>query len=164
MDAVRGLLREYVAVMGLDLTFQGFVAELADLPGRYASPAGALFVAEIGGEAVGCVAVRPLGAPGLCEMKRLFVRPECTGRGLGRRLAERAVAAARERGYAAMRLDTLASMEAANALYRHLGFRPIAPYCRNPLPGALYYELDLSRLSGIDTEHPQGYLVRPSGN
>ena len=89
------------------------------------------------------MAVRALAAPGVCEMKRLFVRPAWTGQGLGRRLAEAAIAAARERGYAAIRLDTLTSMAPANALYRRLGFRAIAPYCVNPLPGALFYELSL---------------------
>jgi ribosomal protein S18 acetylase RimI-like enzyme len=148
MDAVRGLFQEYVDGLGLDLSFQGFAAELAGLPGRYAPPAGCILLAEAAGEAVGCVAVRPLAEPGLCEMKRLFVRPAHAGRGLGRRLAEAAITAARQRGYAAIRLDTLTSMEAANALYRRLGFHRIAPYCRNPLPGALFYELDLRASPG----------------
>lgn len=148
MAVVRALFTEYVDSLGLDLSFQGFAAELAGLPGRYASPGGAIFLAEAVGEAapeaVGCVALRPLVGPGLCEMKRLYVRPAHTGLGLGRRLAEAAIDAARERGYAAMRLDTLTSMTAANILYKRLGFHPIAPYCRNPLPGALFYELPLA--------------------
>ena len=148
MDTVRGLFREYVASMGLDLSFQGFSRELDGLPGRYAPPGGTLLLAEAAGAAVGCVAVRPLGDPGLCEMKRLFVRPPLAGRGLGERLARAAIAAARQCDYAAMRLDTLATMAAANGLYRRLGFRPIAPYCLNTLPGALFYELALTGVNG----------------
>lgn len=151
MDVVRALFREYVGNLGLDLSFQGFGAELAGLPGRYAAPGGCLFVAEAAGLAVGCVALRALAGPGLCEMKRLYVRRDHTGHGLGRRLAETVIAAARRLGYAAMRLDTLASMAPANALYRRLGFRPIAPYCPNPLAGALFYELDLGRVGLLDT-------------
>lgn len=148
MDVIRTLFTEYVDSLGLDLSFQGFDEELAGLPGRYASPAGTIFLAEAAGEALGCVALRPLAEPGLCEMKRLYVRPARTGLGLGRRLAEAAIAAARERGYAAIRLDTLTSMVAANALYNRLGFHRIAPYCRNPLPGALFYELSLAAPAG----------------
>jgi len=153
MVPVRRLFREYAAEAGLDLSFQGFAEELAGLPGRYASPGGSILLAEVDGEAVGCVALRPLGGLGLCEKNRLFVRPGFTGHGLGRRLAQAAVATARERGYTAMRLDTLSSMRAANVLYRRLGFRPIAPYCFNPLPGALFYELDLTATMGLDTRH-----------
>jgi putative acetyltransferase len=143
MDTVRGLFREYVARRELDLTHQGFEAELAGLPGRYAEPGGTILLAACGDEPVGCVALRPLAEAGFCEMKRLFVRPAWTGRGLGRRLAATAITGARERGYTAIRLDTLTSMTAANALYHRLGFHHIKAYCFNPLPGALYYELRL---------------------
>ena len=148
MAVVRALFTEYADSLGLDLSFQGFEEELAGLPGRYAAPDGAIFLSEVDGEAVGCVAVRPLAGPGGCEMKRLYVRAGWTGHGLGRRLAEAAIAAARERRYTVMRLDTLTSMTEANILYNHLGFRRIEPYYRNPLPGALFYELSL--LSLID--------------
>lgn len=148
MAVVRTLFAEYVDSLGLDLSFQGFDEELAGLPGRYAAPGGTIVLAEAAGEAVGCVALRPLAGPGLCEMKRLYVRAARTGQGLGRRLAEAAIAVARERRYAAIRLDTLTSMTAANALYNRLGFHRIAPYCRNPLPGALFYELSLTTPAG----------------
>lgn len=140
MAVARLLFREYADGLGFDLCFQHFDEELANLPGCYAAPAGEIWLAWMDGMPAGCVALRPLGE-GLCEMKRLYVRPAYAGQGLGRGLAEAAVAGARERGYAGIRLDTLESMTAANALYKKLGFVPIAPYCDNPLPGALYYEL-----------------------
>jgi GNAT superfamily N-acetyltransferase len=143
MDAARHLFREYVTHLGLDLAYQGFDAELAGLPGCYAEPAGTILLATSGATAVGCIALRPQQEAGYCEMKRLFVRPTWTGHGLGRRLIEAALAAARERGYRRVRLDTLTSMEAANALYHRLGFHQIEAYCFNPLPGALFYEFCL---------------------
>lgn len=143
MDAARRLFREYVTHLGLDLGYQGFEAELAGLPGCYAEPTGTILLAAIRDEPVGCIALRPQKDAGCCEMKRLFVRPSWTGHGLGRRLIEAAIAAARERGYGRVRLDTLTSMEAANALYHRLGFHLIEAYCFNPLPGALFYELRL---------------------
>lgn len=139
---VRLLLEEYAASLGVDLEFQGFQAELAALPGAYAPPGGRLLLARVGGQAAGCVAVRPLGL-GICEMKRLYVRPDHHGTGLGRRLAEAAVREAIRTGYRVMRLDTLETMTAARGLYRALGFRPIAPYRDNPVPGAEFLELDL---------------------
>jgi putative acetyltransferase len=142
MAVVRILFQEYAQGLGFDLCFQNFDQELADLPGRYATPEGGIWLAWMQGMPAGCVALRPL-ADGNCEMKRLYVRPAYAGQGLGRALAEAAVAGARERGYAAIRLDTLTSMTAANALYKKLGFHPITPYCENPLAGALYYELTL---------------------
>jgi len=142
MAVVRVLFQEYAQGLGFDLCFQNFDQELAELPGRYAPPAGGIWLAWLGGMPAGCVALRPLGE-GRCEMKRLYVRPAYAGQGLGRGLAEAAVAGARQRGYLAIRLDTLTSMTAANALYKKLGFTPIAPYCANPLAGALYYELTL---------------------
>ncbi|EHJ46760.1 GCN5-related N-acetyltransferase [Solidesulfovibrio carbinoliphilus subsp. oakridgensis] len=142
MAVVRVLFQEYATGLGFDLCFQNFDQELADLPGCYALPAGGIWLAWHDGMPAGCVALRPLG-DGRCEMKRLYVRPAYAGQGLGRALAEAAVAGARERGYRAVRLDTLASMTAANALYKKLGFRPIEPYRENPLAGALYYELAL---------------------
>ena len=143
MAVVRLLFQEYADGLGFDLCFQHFEEELAALPGCYALPGGGVWLAWMEGMPAGCVALRSLEGNGLCEMKRLYVRPAYAGQGLGRALAEAAVAGARERGYRAVRLDTLESMTAANALYKKLGFVPIAPYCANPLPGALYYELGL---------------------
>ena len=142
IDEVRALLREYEASLGVDLCFQGFQAELRGLPGDYAPPRGRLLVATVGGAVAGCVALRPLEG-GACEMKRLYVRPRFRGLGAGAALARAIVEAARALGYARMRLDTLASMTAARAPYRELGFVPIDAYRGNPLEGALFMELAL---------------------
>ena len=141
-DDARALFREYQAELGVDLCFQDFDRELAGLPGEYGPPGGALLAATVDGELAGCVALRRLG-DGVCEMKRLYVRPAFRGRRVGRALAEAAIAAARERGYARMRLDTLPSMAEASGLYHSLGFTEIAPYYRNPVPGARFLELEL---------------------
>ena len=139
--AARQLFKEYEASLGIELTFQGFQQEVADLPGAYAPPAGRLFLAT-GAEPAGCVALRPLGA-GICEMKRLYVRPTARGARLGRRLAETVIREARAIGYAHMRLDTLPSMKEAFALYQTLGFREIAPYYATPIVGTRFMELGL---------------------
>lgn len=137
IDAARRLMTEYAASLDVDLGFQGFDAELARLPGEYSAPQGRLLVAWRDDEAVGCVAMRPL-ANGDCEMKRLYVRPSVRGERLGRRLAERVCDEARAAGHRRICLDTLPSMESAQALYRSLGFDPIAPYVFNPVPGTRY--------------------------
>ncbi|MCH8197637.1 MAG: GNAT family N-acetyltransferase [Proteobacteria bacterium] len=139
---VRDLFLEYGASLDFDLCFQGFDAELAALPGAYGPPGGRLFLVSADGKLAGGVGLRPLQAD-ISEMKRLYVRAEFQGLGLGRRLAEATIEAAREIGYRCMRLDTIANMTAANALYRSLGFMEIPPYYDNPLRGVVYFELRL---------------------
>ncbi|MBI1749931.1 MAG: GNAT family N-acetyltransferase [Acidobacteria bacterium] len=159
---VRELFLEYQRWLGLDLCFQNFSLELAALPGDYAPPSGRLLLVLHDARPAGCIALRKLtpemdvcgGRPSnrpdsvaedetLCEMKRLFVRPEFQSLKIGRALAERVIAEARAIGYTHMRLDTLPVMTRARALYAALGFREIPPYRHNPVPGAIYMELDL---------------------
>ena len=143
LAAIRALFREYAASLDFDLCFQEFEQELAGLPGAYRRPDGRLLLALEGDQPAGCVALRRL-AEGVCEMKRLFVRPAFRREGIGRRLAETAVDAGRRMGYRLMRLDTVSSMHEANALYRSLGFTESAPYRYNPLPDAVFLELKLA--------------------
>ena len=143
-DLARELFREYEASIGVDLEYQGFGAELAALPAPYVPPHGALLLAWIDDAPAGCVALRPL-EPGIGEMKRLYVRPAFRASGLGRRLVGHIIQSARDAGCRALRLDTLASMDAAQALYRRLGFVEIPAYNRTHLPGTRFFELDLGR-------------------
>jgi ribosomal protein S18 acetylase RimI-like enzyme len=140
---VRGLFVEYAGSLGFSLGFQGFDQELAGLPGAYALPTGRLLLARVDGVAAGCIGLRRIGE-GVCEMKRLFVRPQHHGTGLGRRLAMAVIDEGRRAGYATMKLDTLPSMAAAIGLYQSLGFRDATPYTNNPLEGARFMELILA--------------------
>lgn len=139
----RELFLEYAQSLGFSLCFQSFDQELAGLPGSYGQPEGRLLLAEYDGQLAGCVALHRLEA-GICEMKRLYLRPQFRGKGLGRALAERIIAEAREIGYQQMRLDTVEPvMKDAVAMYRKLGFQDIAAYRTNPIAGAMYMELKL---------------------
>ncbi|MFY9742141.1 MAG: GNAT family N-acetyltransferase [Candidatus Sulfotelmatobacter sp.] len=139
----RELFLEYANSLGFSLCFQNFDKELAGLPGDYAPPRGRLLLAQYEDQLAGCVALHPLEAD-VCEMKRLYLRPQFRGKGLGRALADRIIAEARQIGYRSMRLDTVEPMmKDAVAMYRKLGFKEIAPYCTNPNAGALYMQLDL---------------------
>ncbi len=148
IQQARQLFEEYAAWLGLNLCFQNFDKELAELPGDYAPPTGRLFLALENNQTAGCVALRRIG-DGICEMKRLYVRPEFRGLGLGRSLAERIIEAAGEMGYLRMRLDTLpGKMDKAIAMYHSLGFRNIDPYYKNPVEGAAFMELVLDQGRG----------------
>jgi GNAT superfamily N-acetyltransferase len=138
LDEIRALLREYAAWLEVDLCFQNFEQELAGLPGDYAPPRGRLLIAE----GAGCVALRAIDSE-VCEMKRLYLRPEHRGSGLGRRLVQAIIDEARSVGYRRMRLDTMPKMDSAQRLYASLGFREIAAYRYNPEPGARFLELAL---------------------
>ena len=148
IEQVRQLFREYSAWLQIDLCFQDFEKELAGLPGDYVSPFGCLWLAYDDDRLAGCIALRKIGE-GICEMKRLFLREEFRGRGLGRELIEAIIREARQIGYERMRLDTLPpKMNDAIALYRRFGFQEIEPYYDNPVTGAIFMELDLRTEAG----------------
>jgi ribosomal protein S18 acetylase RimI-like enzyme len=139
----RELFLEYAQSLGFSLCFQNFDKELAGLPGDYAPPEGRLLLVECEGQLAGCVALHKLDS-GVCEMKRLYLRSQFRGKGLGRALTERIIAEARQIGYRRMRLDTVEPvMKDAVAMYRKLGFKGIAPYRPNPIAGTMYMELEL---------------------
>jgi putative acetyltransferase len=149
LEDIRVLFREYAQSLGFSLAYQDFEAELAGLPGKYAPPDGALLLAKVDGIATGCVALRQIER-GICEMKRLYVRPAqralrmADGNSIGRTLAFRIVALARERGYRRLRLDTIADkMGAAVRLYKSMGFVEIPPYYPSPVPNTAFMELVL---------------------
>jgi putative acetyltransferase len=144
-DAARSLFLEYAASLDIDLAFQGFDAEQATLPGKYAPPRGALFLAHASERtAIGVIAVRPFDWPRSCEIKRLYVRPEGRGTGAGRALLTEAIAFARQAGYGEILLDSLPSMVAAVKLYASLGFRETPPYWNSALSGLLYFSKRLA--------------------
>ena len=144
---MRGLFAEYIDSLGIDLSFQEVGEGLAQLPDKYAPPCGVIPIARDGarrrGSVLGCVALQPWLQPGVCEIKRLCVRPAARGQALGRRLAEAVIAWATRAGCVRVLLDTLASMQAARQLYVALGFRPVAPYYDNPVTGTLYLALEI---------------------
>jgi GNAT superfamily N-acetyltransferase len=146
LDATREIFREYAASLAVDLCFQGFEQELAELPGDYAGPQGLLLLAFVDGALAGCGGLRPLpdsDHANACEMKRLYVRRAFRRFGLGRILAQRLMDGATQAGHSAMLLDTLDEMEAARGLYETLGFVEVPPYYFNPIPGAHYLKAEL---------------------
>jgi len=150
LDEARAILREYATQLGFDLCFQDFEGEIANLPGEYAAPGGALLLAFVDGELAGCGALRALrdvDYANACEMKRLYVRPAFRRFGLGRLLAQTLMDHATTGGYSAMLLDTLDDMEAARGLYGALGFEEIPPYYFNPIAGAHYLKAELGAAS-----------------
>ncbi|HEY5504440.1 MAG TPA: GNAT family N-acetyltransferase [Sedimentisphaerales bacterium] len=144
LEIIRKLFEEYAESSGFDLSFQNFDEELANLPGEYALPTGCLLLAMYQREAAGCVALRRIDKT-ICEMKRLFVRPQFQRHGIGRALAEAVIERAKKTGYKQMRLDTAPTMDAARDLYESLGFEEIEAYRYNPLKGAIFMELILTR-------------------
>jgi ribosomal protein S18 acetylase RimI-like enzyme len=142
VETVRALFREYAASIGVDLSFQGFEQGLAGLPGDYTPPTGRLYLAYVEEAPAGCVGLRKI-EEGVCEMKRLYVRPLYRGKGIGRQLVLALAKDGRELGYSKVRLDTLPTMKRAQELYRAMGFKPTDPYRANPVEGALFLELNL---------------------
>jgi ribosomal protein S18 acetylase RimI-like enzyme len=140
----RAMFEEYAQAIDVDLCFQDFAAELDRLSVMYAPPAGALLLAKFGSEVAGCVGLRKF-RDDICEMKRLYVRPDFRGRHLGRRMAEEIAQRAHELGYRTLVLDTLGTMEAAQRLYLSMGFTPATSYYVNPLPNVKYFSLNLQK-------------------
>ncbi len=146
VSTARQLIEEYAAWLEFKLCFQGFEEEMQSMPGKYAPPAGRLLLALWDGKQAGVIALRPLDEPGLCEMKRLYVRPEFRGHNIGRLLAERVIREAAEIGYSRMRLDTIAGkMDSAIAMYRELGFKETEPYYQTSVGHTLFMELALNQ-------------------
>lgn len=149
LAAVIALFRAYAASLEIDLAYQGFDAEMAAMPGKYAAPSGALLLARGGARApAGCVALRPIPPKGCCEMKRLYVSPEWRGTGIGKRLVDAVLREAERIGYREMRLDTLPSMAGAIALYRKAGFAPVEAYYATPIAGTIFMARSLTPQTG----------------
>jgi ribosomal protein S18 acetylase RimI-like enzyme len=144
LEVVKKLFEEYSSSLNFDLSFQNFDEELTNLPGEYAPPTGCLLLAMYHSKAAGCVALRRL-SEGVCEMKRLFVRPQFRRYGIGRALADAVIKRAKKAGYTRMRLDTAPTMDAARDLYESLGFKEIDAYRYNPLEGAVFMKLTLKK-------------------
>jgi ribosomal protein S18 acetylase RimI-like enzyme len=144
VEQAKELIREYAQSLEFDLGFQDFDEEMENFPGQYTSPGGCLYIALDENQPMGCVALRDLGQ-GICEMKRLYVKPLFRGQKVGRLLAEVVINAARDMGYDSMRLDTVPSMKHANMLYAALGFKQISSYRFNPIEGATFFELNLKK-------------------
>lgn len=142
VEIAKELIREYAQSLEFDLKFQDFDKEMENFPGQYAPPMGCLFIAMDENQPIGCVALRDLGQ-GICEMKRLYVKPFFRGQKVGKLLAEIVIKAAKDMGYDYMRLDTVPSMKQANTLYNALGFKQIVSYQLNPIEGATFFELNL---------------------
>jgi len=143
LTSAAALFRAYAKALPVDLAPQGFSQELASLPGVYAPPAGELLLAKRGDHVLGCIALKPLEPPLVAEIKRLFVRPQARGKGVGRALVIAAIVKAEQMGYAEIKLDTLPEMEGAIALYKASGFVPIPPYGSHPYPGLVTLGLKL---------------------
>jgi putative acetyltransferase len=141
-EDAKSIFKEYQKFIGIDLYFQDFQSELKEIPGKYSAPRGAIILAYNKQTCAGCVALRPV-SESVCEIKRLFVKPEFQGKSIGRELASRIIMKAIAIGYLKMRLDTLDTMEPAMHLYRQLGFKEIAPYYHNPIKNARYFEYEL---------------------
>lgn len=152
LERVRQFFRNYAGWLGVDLSYQNFDAEMANLPGAYSAPQGRLFLAEVAAEPAGCVGIRPL-SDGICELKRLYVEPAFRGRGIGRDLIMAAIRAAREIGYRKIMLDTLPNMRMALRLYRELGFRRAPAYYTTPVEGTQFLALDLENWSEEEVTH-----------
>ncbi|WP_345794081.1 carbonate dehydratase [Thauera sp. JM12B12] len=146
LEQVRQFFRNYAAWLGVDLSYQGFADEVANLPGAYGEADGRLFYAEIGGQPAGCVGIRRF-SEGVCEMKRLYVDPAARGQGVGRKLALEAIKAARALGYRRILLDTVPAMRIAVKLYRELGFKEAPAYYPSPVEGTIFLTLDLENWS-----------------
>jgi putative acetyltransferase len=150
-EYVKKLFIEYARSLDFDLHFQDFEKEIYEFPGEYAAPEGCLFLAMLDDQPVGCVALRKLSEH-ICEMKRLYVRPDYRGRKIGKKLAVMTIEKAKEMGYQWMRLDTISTMKEAIDIYRKLGFKKIEPYRHNPIDGAVFMELGLRRA-------PRRYII-----